>query len=515
MSDVEAGMPNDFLPLVVEWPKWFRQNAKQQSFLESVGTYWETIFLGGNGSGKSCICYWVDIALACGVFGVTLADGSTVLQGKDMSMDPPLRIKVLVRDFEHGMQKVAKETLFDSTYMPDKTTIGPLFPKSMMKRMWSKEDKTLYLNNGSRIEFMTSEQRRFQHSGTNYDILHPDEEPQEPAYDESVRGLRNAKGGGKVYWGFTPPFEEGRGPSWSKAKKFDVWDLNQDPHLNIIRASIRDNPAITDEFIKRFSRGKTEEQLKIQLEGEYPTWGRMVHPHFHDKLWNPTTLEGNLIPMEWEPPVYDEDGRLEFAIDWHQSKPAAALWTYEDRGGNVYVYDELAPEVGQDKTILELSEIIFEIEGRPQNKPRIYRYGDPKMKDKSNALISGFNAWEAFRHAGIFLNPGYNRQPEVGVSIVNDFIRGNTKDHPRVFVRENCVNLRRALKNHYWVEGADGIGKPDPKWSDYPICLRYILQTKSKKVKRLGKRKAYWPVSAYKGLQYKWGGKDYGSHHTL
>jgi hypothetical protein len=31
------------------------------------------------------------------------------------------------------------------------------------------------------------------------------------------------------------------------------------------------------------------------------------------------------------------------------------------------------------------------------------------------------------------------------------------------------------MVNHYWVRGADGKGKPDPKWSDYPICVRYIL----------------------------------------
>lgn len=499
-NETDAGMPNDFLPLVVEWPKWFRQNKKQAEFLRSLGRYWETIFLGGNGSGKSCICYWTDIAFAVGVFGTKGMDGEPIRQGKEMGMNPPLRTKVLVRDFEHGMQKVARETLFDKTYMPDKTTIGPLFPQSMLKKMWSKEDKTLYLTNGSRIEFMTSEQRRFQHSGTNYDILHPDEEPEEPAYDESVRGLRNAKGGGKVYWGFTPPFEEGRGPSWSKDKKFDVWELNQDPNLNIVRASIRDNPAITDEFIERFSRGKTAQQLKIQLEGEYPTWGQMIHPDYQDKIWNAKQVEGHLLPVDWEVPFDDPNYKFEMAIDWHSSKPCAAVWTCEDREGNVIVYDELSPEVARDKTIFEVSEIIRELEGFPQRNLRITRWGDPKMKDKSNALIRGFNAWQEFRNCGIRLAEGYNRQPEVGISIVNDFIRGNQKEHPRLFVKEDLVNVRRAMKNHYWVQQSDGTGKPDPKWSDFPICIRYIVQQKSRKAKSgMFRRRKKWPVVSYGG----------------
>jgi hypothetical protein len=139
-------------------------------------------------------------------------------------------------------------------------------------------------------------------------------------------------------------------------------------------------------------------------------------------------------------------------------------------------------------------------EGRPQRQIRITRWADPKMKDKSNALIRGFNAWQEFRNCGIRFAEGYNRQPGVGISVVNDFFRGNTKDHPRLFIKEDCVNLRQSLRNHYYVKKADGTGVPDPKFSDYPICLRYIVQSKARKVKQgMFRRNRKWGLTSYAG----------------
>ena len=51
------------------------------------------------------------------------------------------------------------------------------------------------------------------------------------------------------------------------------------------------------------------------------------------------------------------------------------------------------------------------------------------------------------------------------------------------------------MVSHYWKRGEDGVGKPDPKNSDYPICVRYIVEDvgwykHSHKVKK-------WPVVSY------------------
>lgn len=486
----DVNLPNDFAPLIDEWPRL--HHRKQAMFVNALERKKEILFVAGNGSGKSLIFYWSLAALLNGIHPYQKSVGM-----------PPIRMKVLVNDFEHGMQKVAYETLFKDTWIKElKRSIGPIMPASQVKKHWCKEDKTLYLINGSRCEFMTSGQPRKQHSGTNFDILGCDEEPDEGAYDESKRGLRTAKGGGRILWAYTPPYEEGAGPSWSKYKLFDPWESGEANmgHVEIIRASMADNPAIDDEYIQWFSQGKTAEQLTVQLHGEFPTWGQMMFPDYQDRTWDVDKVAGHLLPADWEVPWDDPEYRFEMALDWHASKPAAALWTCEDRDGNVYVFDELRPEVGREKTILEVSEIIKEMEGRPHRNTRVCRWADPKMKDKNNALIRGYSAWQEFQNCGIRFAEGYNRQPAVGVSIINDFLRGNTHDHPRLFIKSDCVNLRTAMKNHYWLKRDGSQGVPDPKWSDYPICLRYIIQQKARKAKKgMFRRNRSWGLTSYAG----------------
>jgi hypothetical protein len=504
VGTIEVEVPNDYLPLM-EWVRW--HYGKQKEFTRSFAENWETMFKAANGAGKTNILYW---NLVTALLGVHPFQKESVKAFhpymKKWVPSPPLRAKVLVTDFEHGMETIAYETLMHSTTMPDGSVIGPILPKSMIGSMPSKEDKSIRLRNGSVMWFMTSEQKRRQHSGTNFDILACDEEASESAYDESKRGLRNAKGGGRILHSFTPPLPDdpNAGPSWTRFKLYDPWTEGTlvKPDFHAIEAKMLDNPAITPEFVRKFSQGKSDRELRVQLHGEYPTWGKMVHPDFQDWHWNPKKVEGHLLPWELDAPWVDDDVTVEFALDWHSSKPAAGIWTYEDRDGNVVVFDELSPDSVKDKTISELSEIIRGIEGHPHTRARVWRVGDPKMKDTSNAIIRGFNAWDEFRNCGIYLNEGYNKQPEVGISIVNDFFRGNAKEHPRLFIRENCVNLRKALRYHYWVQRKDGSGEPDSKWSDFPICLRYILQRKSRKVKKgMFRRNKYnWGLTSYDGM---------------
>ena len=48
--------------------------------------------------------------------------------------------------------------------------------------------------------------------------------------------------------------------------------------------------------------------------------------------------------------------------------------------------------------------------------------------------------------------------------------------------------------NHFWKRGEDGVGTPDAKWSDYPICVRYVLQEVGWK-RSQGEKK--WPLQSF------------------
>jgi len=528
-------IPKSWMPLL-QWHQIYHY-PKQLKFVEALRDYWEIIFLAGNGTGKSHIFYWSLSALALGIHPFW-----------DFVENPlPLRIKILVNDFEHGYGKIFTDTCLRDQYVTgiyevwkgekrivwfgsedgalkyieeaqdselevkyrEPMVIGPMLSEDpyMITSYPSRDNKTLGFYNGSEFFFQTPEQKKKQHSGSNFDILGCDEEQPEPIYDESKRGLRTAKGGGRILHAFTPPFEEEtkhRGPSWTKFKLIDPWERGEDSDVTVIRAAMHENPAISDEFIRKFSKGKTEEQIKIQVYGEYPTWGEMIHPDFDDNIWNPQLKTGHLLKYDFHVPFEDPDVMFEMSLDWHPSKPAGVVWSFTyntgPNKGDVVFYDEISPQEGRGMTISAVSQAIREHEGWRQL--RIRRWGDPKLKDKNNMLISGYSAWEEFRHCGIRLIEANNRNPESSISIVNDYFQGkgrNKPNHPRVFIVETCKSLRHNLKNHYWLRKGDSIPVPDPKFSDYCINLRYILAPKSSKIKKnMDQRKENpWPLVSY------------------
>jgi len=145
-------VPKDWLPLY-EWEvKW--HYSKQKEFTKAIGDYWEVLFVAGNGSGKSHIFYWNLICMALGI-------------SPQYPVQPPIAIKVLIHDFEHGYGKIFSETCLEKQYLPDGSVLGAMLPKSAIKKLPSRDDRTLYLNNGSKIFFQTSEQKKRLHSGTN------------------------------------------------------------------------------------------------------------------------------------------------------------------------------------------------------------------------------------------------------------------------------------------------------------------------------------------------------------
>ncbi len=471
-------IPKDWLPLF-EWRKRFYD--KQVEAINSLQNFWEVVFVAGNGTGKTIWLYWNLICFAYGIHP------HQAIIGK-----PPIKIKVLVNDFEHGYGKIFAETCLEPSRTFDGQRIGPMLAKSMIKDYPSRDNRTLSLITRSSLAFQTSEQRKKLHSGTNFDILGCDEEPDYQIYDESKRGLRTAKGGGRILHSFTPPFDEetkNKGPTWTKFKLVDPFERGEDPDVYVVKAAMKENPAITPEYIRKFSKGKTEEQIRIQVYGEYPTWGKLIFPDFQDHAWNPEDMTGHILPEDFETPWRDPDVSFEMAVDWHGSKPCAIVWLFEymsgPNKGDIVVFDELSPQAGRGLTISGISTAIREIEGWKNIK--IKRYGDPKMKDKNNALISGFSPWDEFRHCGIRMVEGWNRDPYVGYSIMNDFLRGKSRgyrDHPRLFIRRNCKTLIHNMKNHYNVPKGDGTASPDPKFSDYCVNVKYMIQNKSRKIKK-------------------------------
>ncbi len=476
-------LPKDWMPLIL-WPKYFYK--QQLDFIHSPS--WQAWFIGGNGTGKTHILYWSLAALALGVHPLQPAP-------------PPIKIRVLVPSFD-SVEDVALDKLQENQMVVykdhrgdvQKFEIGPMLPRSMIsaKGTYTRDHRRLTLRNGSSITWVTTEQGWRFMRGSQFDILAMDEEGDQRVFDENLRGLRNAKGGGRVFGALTPPYEEGQGPTWTKEKIVD--NSMDDPDISVFSACMADNPAITEEFIKRFSRGKTQRQIDVQVFGKYPVWGDVVYPSFQDRLWDENTGSGNLLPWDLEIPDGGNVSNWVMSFDWHQSKPTAAVWGWVDRDGNIIFYEELDKEAARDKTIRELAEDYKNIEGHPFDGRRFRRWQDPSAKHKYNAQIKGFNAWDEFARNGIITKEAKNKDPEIGISILNDYLGGDMKTQPRVFFRETMKYTRQGFLNHFWKRDKDlTVAKPDPKWSDYPVAVRYIVQ-------EVGARKhtkTKWPLHTF------------------
>ena len=495
MTEIQA----DLVPFF----QWAAHHYKQQQeFIRSDS--WQKWFIAGNGTGKSHIVHWDLLAYMLGLHPHQqekwYPDPKTRMPG------PPIKIRVIVPDFdkveEVSLDKLLRHQLI--VYREGNKTkakeVGPMLPESLIvpKRGYSKDHRGIDLTNGSSISWVTSEQGWKAMRGAQFDILVVDEEPDYRVFDECLRGLRNAKGGGKVIAGLTPPYEEGCGPTWTKDKIVDKAD--NDPDLDVIQACMADNPAITPEFVKRFSKGKTKEQIQVQVYGNYPSWGDLVHPDFENQDWDARLVKGHILNNDTPLPRNNEVDFV-MAFDWHPSKACAAVFGFRDSDGNITFFDELDSKVSKDKTIDELADIFRSIEGHPREQRRFRRWQDPSAKSSYQAVQRGFNAWDAFRHNGIVTSAGKNRDPNVGISIVNEYFRGNGKDHPRIFIYERCKCLIRALGNHYWKRGEDGKGRPDGGWSDYPICVRYILQELGWRERASYRHKSKWPLQSFRKIK--------------
>lgn len=473
----------EYLPIIT-WVNFFYK--QQLEFIHS--DKWQTWFIGGNGTGKTHIVYWSVAAYALGVHPCQPAP-------------PPIRVLCVEPDYDKVYDVALEKLLSNQIIMPDGIEVGPILPPSMIKNRYSKDHRSIDLNNNSQILFVTNEQGWQAMRGKQFDILALDEECSERVFDENLRGLRNAKGGGKVLAGLTPPYEEGSGPTWTKEKIVDAsYDGKAD--IEVIFASMKDNPAITEKFIERFTFGKSQKQIDVQVYGKYPTWGDLVHPDFEEEYWDPDKVTGHLLPADTPVPENWEIDEWVMAFDWHPSKPCAAIWGYLDTDGNIVIFEELEPNVAEGKTPRDLSEIFFNIEGGRRKQRKFRRWQDPSAKAKSNVLIRGMNAWQIFKDLGIITAAGQNYDVQNVISIVNSYFRGNGTDHPRIFIYETCKNLIRGLTNHYWKRGEDGIGKPDPKWSDFPVCLKYIVNGVYRRNAAVyGKYRNVFPLQSFKPVE--------------
>src|SRR6516225_9506569 len=156
----------------------YQPHPKQLDFHESSAR--GRLFIGGNRSGKT-------------VGGGTEAVWRSLGNHPFLPVTPsPTYGRIVAVDFLYGVEKIVRPEI--ARWMPSSEIKGGSWESG-----YSKQERTLYLENGSMIEFMSYDQELEKFAGTSRDWTWFDEEPPEDIFTECKLRLVDTAG----YWWIT------------------------------------------------------------------------------------------------------------------------------------------------------------------------------------------------------------------------------------------------------------------------------------------------------------------------
>lgn len=248
----------------------YRPHEKQEQFHRSDKK--GKLFIGGNRSGKT-------------VGGATEAVWR--LTGRhpyrrDLP-PPPIRARCVSVDFPQGVEKIVGPEV--ARWLPPSELIGGSWEDS-----WDKETRTLTLQNGSFLEFMSYDQKLDKFAGTSRHFTWFDEEPPNAIFTECMLRLVDVNGD---WWITMTPVE---GMTW-------IYDMiylkgkSGDPNLLVIEVEMLENPHINEGEAEIILAGLTADERKARERGQFVQIGGLIY-----KEWNPDLhiITGDFaVPDEW------------------------------------------------------------------------------------------------------------------------------------------------------------------------------------------------------------------------
>jgi len=387
--------------------------------------------------------------------------------------EPPCRIRIVVPDFGLPL-KAIEETIL--RWCPKFE-----FKGGSWEEAWSQREHRLAFGNGSFIEVMSYEQDRSKFGGVTRDRIHYDEEPDgekgQIIREECQTRLMESKGSDEIFT-FTPleglgwtfdEFEEAKGPEVEK----NVW-LND--NMIVVRASVRDNPAIDPKEIDLRLAHLPELRRRAREDGEFLHLEGLVYPMFDKDL--------HCVNDQWlrSDAGRDHVQRLELyeAIDPGYNT-TAILFAGFDKDNRMLIYDELY--LSESDAIPEnaAKRIIEKRNAWGSGKP-VLTLIDPSARNHSLTAteIEGVTRQDtveaAYYRAGI-PNVRANNDKEGGVFEVMRRLENRDKEgehDPLILIGENCTNLIRETRRYRLKPKDDGsfdVMKRDDHGVD---CKRYL-----------------------------------------
>ena len=326
--------------------------------------------------------------------------------------------------------------------------------------------------NGSYIEFMTHAQELDTHGGASRHVIMFDEEAPKNIWDESLMRIIDVNG--RILYGCTGV----EGVTWSDESIWIPGLRGEDPDIYVIEMSTYDNPTITNEMIDKIkAQCKTQQEIDIRIYGKRVRRGGNVYDMARDEYpW--------VIPS-FTPP---KDGVLILAADIHPKTEQALLWVWVDFKGEVELgngdksmplrEEEKKPnlyevaEVFQHANVIQMDHLIKETEkllGRTHDDflLELAAWNDDQNSSSKNVAHQfqdlGYDPIKASKEltGGIL---------EVkSLLTVEDFVKNETHDFPRLMTCEHLERLRWERKNYHYPTQIKGRNIEDMPIKQKPV----------------------------------------------
>ena len=412
----------------------------------------EKLFIGGNRSGKT-----VANVIEC-IWRIT----KTHPYRPDLNeIDGEIRGRLVCVSFVDGLEKIILP-LFKK-WMPRKFLKNRSWDKSYNKYL-----RTLTLEDGSFIEFMSYDQELEKFAGTSRHFCSFDEEPPRSVWEECLLRLVDTDGD---WWISMTPVE---GLTW-------VFDLIYQPHQEgdrpqtlVLEVSMDDNP-----HLKQSAKDKILANIADEADREARKEGSFVQ------------IKG-LVYKDFDPHVHKREEfhlhpsmRIYTSLDTGWRHPAAWLWHAVEPSGHITTFHEI---VESERTVESLAAEVKAYEAAtlgPLGMEVYVRTGDPAMlqtKEHVGTSIVG----EYAKH-GIYIGvEGVPKGPgsvDIGVTKLTQYMRNIIHGRPLWGYTEECRTLEKQMKNMRWekYDSKKLEQKKAPKTTidkkndDAPDSLRYFI----------------------------------------
>lgn len=363
------------------------------------------LFLGGNRSGKT-------------VGGATEAVMWVTGKHKYLKTPPPpVRGRCVSVDFVNGVEKIVRPEI--AKWMPLSELRG-----NSWESAYDRELRTLYLENGSFIEFMSYDQDLEKFAGTSRHFVWFDEEPPHSIFNECL--LRLVDTGGHWWVTMTPI----NGMTWVYDTVYIASRTN--PQIYVVETGIDDNIFLSVSEIDSIISLMPPDEKEARRFGKFMAVGGLIYKNFSQEVVLPPVVNS----VYW-PSIQKEWTHFNM-MDHGFNNPTAWLFGAADTDGRIIIYDEIYED---HLVISELAKLVH-LKRREFGMVPAYSVGDPSIVNSDP--ITGTSVHIEYANHGVYIVPG-NNDVHAGINLVAQRI-----EQKLLFVTRNCEHTIREFAKYRW-----------------------------------------------------------------